>query len=124
MRSGDLQVVVEVPSGFGRDLQNDRTPEVSVWLDGSMPFRGETAKSYVIGLVTQYAQDLTAQRATKARAATTVNFQTRFRYNQSFKSVNAMVPSVIMLMLMLIPAIMATIGVVREKETGSIANFY
>jgi ribosome-dependent ATPase len=124
MRSGDLQVVVEVPSGFGRDLQNDRTPEVSVWLDGSMPFRGETAKSYVIGLVTQYAQDLNAQRATRARAATTVNFQTRFRYNQSFKSVNAMVPSVIMLMLMLIPAIMATIGVVREKETGSIANFY
>jgi ribosome-dependent ATPase len=35
-----------------------------------------------------------------------------------------MVPSVIMLMLMLIPAIMSTIGVVREKETGSIANFY
>ena len=124
MRSGDLQVAVEVPSGFGRDLKNARAPEFSVWIDGSMPFRGETAKSYVIGLVTQYAQDLTAQRASKIRAATGVNLQTRFRYNQSFKSVNAMVPSVIMLMLMLIPAIMATIGVVREKETGSIANFY
>jgi len=35
-----------------------------------------------------------------------------------------MVPSVIVLMLIMIPAIMATIGVVREKETGSIANFY
>ena len=34
-----------------------------------------------------------------------------------------MVPSVIMMMLVLIPAIMATIAVVREKETGSIANF-
>ena len=34
-----------------------------------------------------------------------------------------MVPSVIVIMLVLIPAIMATIGVVREKETGSIANF-
>ena len=53
-----------------------------------------------------------------------VNFETRFRYNQAFKSVNAMVPSVIMLMLMLIPAIMSTIGEAREKETGSIANFY
>jgi len=31
---------------------------------------------------------------------------------------------VIMLMLMLIPAIMSAIGVVREKETGSIANFH
>src|SRR5262249_59738536 len=34
------------------------------------------------------------------------------------------VPRVIMLMLILIPAIMSAIAVVREKETGSIANFY
>jgi ribosome-dependent ATPase len=33
------------------------------------------------------------------------------------------VPSVFMLMLCLIPAIMSAIAVVREKETGSIANF-
>jgi ribosome-dependent ATPase len=52
-----------------------------------------------------------------------VEVSTRFRYNQAFRSVNAMVPSVIMLMLILIPAIMSAIAVVREKETGSIANF-
>jgi len=34
-----------------------------------------------------------------------------------------MVPTVIVMMLILIPAIMATIAVVLEKETGSIANF-
>ena len=51
------------------------------------------------------------------------NIENRFRYNQAFKSVFAMVPSVIVMMLVLIPAIMATIAVVREKETGSIANF-
>ena len=51
------------------------------------------------------------------------DIQTRFRYNQAFLSVNAMVPSVFMLMLCLIPAIMSAIAVVREKETGSIANF-
>jgi len=120
-RSGDLQIAVEVPPGFGRDLQSGRTPEVAVWLDGSMPFRAETTKGYVTALAAQY---LAAQRAAGGRAASATNFETRFRYNQSFKSVYAMVPSVIMLMLMLIPAIMSTIGVVREKETGSIANFY
>src|SRR5262249_18297311 len=122
-RSGDLQVAVEIPPGFGRDLQSGREPEVAVWIDGSMPFRGETTKGYVTGLAAQYAQEQTAQRAASSSDANPVNFETRFRYNQSFKSVNAMVPSVIVLMLMLIPAIMATIGVVREKETGSIANF-
>jgi len=120
-RSGDLQVAVEIPPAFGRDLQTGRAPDVAVWLDGSMPFRAETTKGYVTALAAQY---LLAQRAASGNAANPVNFETRFRYNQSFESVNAMVPSVIMLMLMLIPAIMSTIGVVREKETGSIANFY
>jgi len=89
-----------------------------------MPFRGETTKGYVTGLAVQYAQQMIAERAASSKTASPVNFETRFRYNESFKSVNAMVPSVIMLLLMLIPAIMATIGVVREKETGSIANFH
>ena len=95
-----------------------------MWLDGSMPFRAETTKGYVTGLTTRYGQQLIAQRAPSSRAASAVNFETRFRYNQSFESVNAMVPNVIMLMLILIPAVMSTIGVVREKETGSIANFH
>jgi ribosome-dependent ATPase len=123
-RSGDLQVAVEIPPDFGRDLESHRVPEVGVFVDGSMPFRGETTKGYVTGLAVQYAQQMIAERAASSKTASPVNFETRFRYNQSFKSVNAMVPSVIMLLLMLIPAIMATIGVVREKETGSIANFY
>jgi ribosome-dependent ATPase len=121
-RSGDLQVAVEIPPGFGRDLKTGRVPDVAVWLDGSMPFRAETTKSYVTALAAKYL--LAQQAAGSSRAASPVNLETRFRYNQSFESVNAMVPSVIMLMLMLIPAIMSTIGVVREKETGSIANFY
>jgi ribosome-dependent ATPase len=111
----------EVPPGFGRDLMGGRTPDVAVWLDGSMPFRAETTKGYVTALAAKY---LIAQNPSNSNATNPVNFETRFRYNQAFESVNAMVPSVIMLMLMLIPAIMATIGVVREKETGSIANFY
>jgi ribosome-dependent ATPase len=120
-RSGDLQVAVEVPPSYGRDLQTGRAPEVAVWLDGSMPFRAETTKGYVTALAAKY---ISTQQAAESGVPSPVNFETRFRYNQSFESVNAMVPSVIMLMLMLIPAIMSTIGVVREKETGSIANFY
>jgi ribosome-dependent ATPase len=123
-RSGELQLAVEIPPGFGRELQSGRSPEVAVWLDGSMPFRAETTKGYVTALAARYLQDLAAQRAASSRTAIPVNLETRFRYNQSFESVNAMVPSVIMLMLILIPAIMSTIAVVREKETGSIANFH
>ncbi|HEV7259202.1 MAG TPA: ribosome-associated ATPase/putative transporter RbbA [Bosea sp. (in: a-proteobacteria)] len=123
LRTGELQLAIEIPPGFGRDLQSSRQPEVSVWLDGAMPFRAETTKGYVTGLAAQYAKEWLAQNSTGSSAASLINIETRFRYNQAFKSVNAMVPSVIMLMLILIPAIMSAIAVVREKETGSIANF-
>ncbi|WP_336812039.1 ribosome-associated ATPase/putative transporter RbbA [Bosea sp. MMO-172] len=123
LRSGELQLAIEIPPSFGRDLMAGRLPELSVWLDGAMPFRAETTRGYVTGLATQYAQGFAAAQAASSHAPSPVTIETRFRYNQAFKSANAMVPSVIMLMLILIPAIMSAIGVVREKETGSIANF-
>ena len=127
MQSGELALAIEIPSGFGRDLTNLHSPEVAFWIDGAMPFRGETTKGYVTGLMLRYGQDLAIERlgpnAVSNVYATVPNIENRFRYNQGFKSVFAMVPSVIMMMLVLIPAIMATIAVVREKETGSIANF-
>lgn len=123
LRSGELQLAIEIPPSFGRNLMNGRVPELSVWLDGAMPFRAETTRGYVTGLATQYAQNFAASQAASSHALATATIETRFRYNQAFKSANAMVPSVIMLMLILIPAIMSAIGVVREKETGSIANF-
>lgn len=121
--SGDVQAVIEIPPDFGRDLRSGRTPEIGAWIDGSMPFRAETIRGYVTGLLSQYGQELALRRGELASTVPQVEIGTRFHYNQAFKSVNAMVPSVIMLMLVLIPAIMSAVAVVREKETGSIANF-
>lgn len=125
LRSGNTQVVVEVPAGFGRDLLRGTKPEVDGTVDGAMTFRGETARNYVTGVVRTQGDELEGQvrKAGSPNTWTDQDIQTRFRYNQAFLSVNAMVPSVFMLMLCLIPAIMSAIAVVREKETGSIANF-
>jgi ribosome-dependent ATPase len=125
LRSGNTQIVVEVPPGFGRDLLNKRQPEVDATVDGAMTFRGETARNYVKGVVSKQGEELQREitRPGSPNAWNSDNIETRFRYNQAFLSVNAMVPSVFMLMLCLIPAIMSAIAVVREKETGSIANF-
>jgi ribosome-dependent ATPase len=125
LRSGNTQIVVEVPPGLGRDLLNSRQPEVDATVDGAMTFRGETAKNYVAGVVSKQGEELqrSLRRPGSPNAWRSDDIEVRFRYNQAFLSVNAMVPSVFMLVLCLIPAIMSAIAVVREKETGSIANF-
>lgn len=123
MKSAELAVAIEVPPGFGKALLLGQQPEVQVAIDGAMPFRAETSRGYLQGLALSYLAGRSERANGRVIDPTAAGVETRFRYNQAFKSVNAIVPSVIMLMLVLIPAIMAAMGVVREKETGSIANF-
>jgi len=78
----------------------------------------------VEGVHQAYLRELAQRDPSRAVPVSQVNVETRFRYNQDFRSVYAMVPGVIMLMLGLIPGIMTAVGVVREKERGSIVNLY
>jgi ribosome-dependent ATPase len=123
LRAGRIKLAVEIPPGFGRDLRRGRPPEVAVWLDGAMPFRAETSRGYVEGVHQAFLAEL-ARHASQPAPALPLKIETRFRYNQDFKSVFAMVPGIIMMLLVLIPAVMTALGVVREKELGSITNFY
>jgi ribosome-dependent ATPase len=155
MKSGELSMVVEIPPGFGRDVERQlnaamaaastggprdlgggrehgQVPAVGVWIDGAMPQRGETIRGYVQGVHIQWLQDV-ARRQLGLRQQLGVGqrelvmpatVELRYRYNPDVKSLVAMVPAVIPLLLLLIPAMLATLSVVREKDLGSIINFY
>jgi ribosome-dependent ATPase len=123
LRSGELKFAVEVPTNFGHDLITQQAPEIGAWISGDMPFRAETTRSYLGGVMQSYLADLSAHLTGKPSSFSLINIEERYRYNQSFKSIYSEVPSTIMVMLILIPAIMTALGVVREVETGSIANF-
>lgn len=123
LASGELALALEIPSGFGRELRALRQPEVGAWVDGALPFRGETARGYVVGLHKQYLSDLVTE-ATGTRPAPAANILFRYRYNQDFRSIYAMVPAVIPMLLVFVPSILMAVGVVREKELGSITNLY
>lgn len=117
MQSGELSVAFEMPPDFGKDLKRGRSPQIGVWIDGAMPFRGETIQGYVQGLNLQYLRDLARRTRGDIPQITAADIEVRYRYNQDFKSIYAMVPAVI-------PAILMALGVVREKELGSITNLY
>jgi len=124
LRSGELTLIIEIPPGFGINLKSNRRPEIGIWLDASLPFRAETARSYVLGVHQFYLESLAQQELGEVPEALPFDIETRFRYNQDFKSVFGMVPGCIMLLLIWVPAMMTAVGVVREKEMGSITNFY
>jgi ribosome-dependent ATPase len=123
LKGGRLSVALEIPAAFGRDFWRGADPEVAVWLDGATPFRAETARGYLEGLVLQYAEDLAARRWIDSDVLP-VSFEIRLPFNQRFESVYAIAPGIIMMLLAIIPSMMTALGVVREKEIGSIVNFH
>jgi ribosome-dependent ATPase len=123
LQRGEAALTIEIPEGFGRDLRRGRIPEVAVRIDGAMPFRAETIQGYVAGLHQRFIQDA-AIASGITLPASPANLEMRYRYNQAFRSLDAMVPATIGLLLVFIPAILAALGVVREKELGSITNLY
>jgi ribosome-dependent ATPase len=118
MQDGSVSLALEIPPDFGKDLRRGAPTEIAATIDGAMPFRAETIGGYAQGMHQRFLKD----QGMLPRSPLVI--ESRYRYNQSFESINAMVPSVMGLLLVFIPAILATLAVVREKEMGSIANLY
>jgi ribosome-dependent ATPase len=124
MRSGDISLALEIPPGFARDLGRGSPVEIGVWLDGAMPQRAETILGYVQGMHAQWLGAMATRHQSQTGPGSPATIETRFRYNPDVKSLVAMVPAVIPLLLLMIPAMLAALSVVREKELGSITNLY
>lgn len=124
LSDGTAQMTLDIPAGYGRDIEAGRHPAIGIGISGAMPFLGANIQSYATNALLQYAQ-LSAQQLThKGPSTLPFSIEPRFVYNQEFLSIYTMVPDTIMLALILIPTMLTALGVVREKEIGSIVNLY
>jgi ribosome-dependent ATPase len=123
LSDGEVDAGIEIPPGFGRDIARGRPASVAAWIDGARPFVAQTIRGYLQAMHQLYLSDpgLALIAAPPAPAA---DIEVRFKYNQNFDSVYAMVPAQLALELALFPAILMALAIVREKELGSITNLY
>ena len=124
LKSADIALAIEIPSGFGRALKKSGIPEVSSWIDGANTNRAGTIEGYVTGAHTRFLTDYARDRGVDLASRRIASIEPRYRYNPSFESIYAMGPSIPALLLLLFPAILMAVSVAREKEIGTITNFY
>ncbi|EJR0154143.1 TPA: ribosome-associated ATPase/putative transporter RbbA [Klebsiella pneumoniae] len=124
MRDGELAVAIEIPPNFGRDIARGTPVQIGVWVDGAVPNRAETVRGYVQAMHLAWLQEMAGRQSSPQRDTSLISIETRYRYNPDVKSLPAIVPAVIPLLLMMIPAMLSALSVVREKELGSIINLY
>lgn len=129
LASGELALALQIPPGFGAELRRGAAVEIAAMIDGADTGRAGTIESYVSAA---HAHAL-AEAAGAAPAldmlanvssAAPVTLEPRFRYNPAMASLPAIGPSIPPLLLLLFPAILMAVSVAREKEIGTIINFY
>jgi ribosome-dependent ATPase len=124
MESGEISLALEIPPGFGRDLAGGRDVAIGAWIDGAMPTRAETVRGYVEGMHMTWLAQKAREIYGEAAAQSDFQIEIRYRYNPDVRSLDAIAPAVIPMLLLMIPSMLAVLSVVREKELGSIINFY
>lgn len=128
-----IRLALIIPERFQERLLADRPVAVQALIDGIFPFRAQTTKGYLSAINGQLNRELLSDYLARTRGLTPeraaelispVRLQQRYLYNQAIESDWSMASGLLTLVLMVSPAFLTALGVVREKESGSIYNIY
>jgi ABC-type multidrug transport system permease subunit len=121
IKQAEADIVIIIPSSFEKRLLHGQKSEIGVFVDAAFPTRATTMESYVQGVILTAAGEVSAP-ARSSKGTITINARSLF--NQAMRDEDAIVPGLIGLVLLIAPAILAALLIVKEKERGTIFNFY
>lgn len=123
--AGRVDAALEIPAGFGRDMALGRDTSIYALIDGSTVERAETIQdNFALAHSAWIASEQRQSYHQREQAEVGLNISTRFLYNPNVETMMAMGPSIPAILLLLFPAILMAVSVAREKEIGTITNFY
>jgi ABC-2 type transport system permease protein len=113
LNAGKLKEVVIIPRDFSEKLKQGRSTEIGIIIDGS--------DSNVANLVYQYNELVLADFITRFMALEELfNIKTKIYFNPEVKSAYFFIPGLVAILLVMISAILTSLSITREKESGSI----
>jgi ABC-2 type transport system permease protein len=121
---GTVVVGVFIPEGFSEGLNNltEAPPQVQVILDGADPGAAEMAQISIEGVVGTLGQRVMMERAGEIASGRgeVIRAEIRVRYNEDLSEANYTIPSEMSLMLMGVVVMVASLGIARERELGTL----
>ncbi len=114
IKKAQSDIVLIIPSSFEKNLLKGQKSELGVFIDAAFANRASTMQNYVQGVIQSAA----------TTSAPMITLNTRTLFNQAMRDEDAIVPGLIGLVLLVAPAILTALLIVKEKEKGTIFNFY
>jgi ABC-2 type transport system permease protein len=121
---GEAALALIIPPGFGADLLAGRGARAQIIADGTESQSATIGLNYAAMITSRYAQGLLAETLLRMRGSglrpVSIEPEVRVFYNPDLRSRLFLVPALLGLILMVMTLMLASMGIVREKETGTL----
>jgi len=114
-KTGKVREIVIFSEDFAETLEKEKTASVQLLADASDPNSARMIVSYTQAIFATYLEEVNNEISIPV----TITAPVRMMYNADLKSAFMFVPGTMALVLMLVSAMMTSISITREKETGT-----
>jgi ABC-2 type transport system permease protein len=119
LENGQAAMALAIPAGYARELGAGRPQVVQVIADGSDANSATVALGYATNLIAAYAQQRAPESAFGGQGSG-IEPRIRVWFNPSLESRDFMIPGVVALLLLVVTTNLSSMGIVREKELGTL----
>ena len=115
LKKGKVSVVIIFGNNFNEQLLHTGEASVQLVIDGTDPNQGSMLSAYTTSILADFQQELMQEQQIPFQIIPEI----RMLYNPEMRSAYNFVPGLLGLIFMLICAMMTSVAIVREKETGT-----
>lgn len=115
-KSGNIKEVIVFEANFKRNLQRHGKANIQIITDASEPNIAGLLQGYTQAIIQSWRPE---DQAIPANASIGIQPSVRMLFNPQLKSVYYFVPGLIAVILMIVSALMTSVSIAREKETGT-----
>lgn len=120
--TGRSVIALVIPVNFEKDLKTGKKTGIQLIVDGSDSTSATLAIGYVKGIITNYNVETKIKELKKAGLSSfdlPLDIRTRIWYNPELQSRNFIIPGLIVIILAIISALIASLTISREWERGT-----
>lgn len=118
-RRGDYRAALIIPEGYSRDLLRHEDTSIQLLIDGSDASSAHAVENYLQAVIGGINVDLRREMLGNS-AQLPITARIRFFFNPELRSPDFVVPGLVAVILIMICAMLTSIAVTREKETGTL----
>ena len=125
LERGDAWLAVTIPADYGRKVGAGQPAAVQIIADGSDATSTNIGLGYASNLVASYAEELVLARLPAGvRPPGGLAAEVRVWFNPQLESKFFMIPGVLAILLIVMTVVLASMGIVREKELGTLEQLH